>query len=137
MPLTDIAIGHTKLAGKSGPSAFYILHPFEVTRGPNRGKYELLRDTSKPGEKQKNRSAHVTMSELAELFARGWMEGMGITIRMRPSDNDYPTAPPVKKLTKASILRGSEFDLMVEKFDVSQGIGTDLFDALQRIGIGR
>jgi len=135
-PLTDIAIGHVKRAGKSGPSKFFVMHPFEVTRGTNVGKYELLRNTAKSGEKQKNRSVHVTKLELSELYARGWMEGCGINLRLRPTDNNYPTDPPVKKVAKSCILAGTDFDRMVRMFDDTQPLNPNVLVALQRIGIG-
>jgi hypothetical protein len=136
MLLMDIIIGHTKRDGKSGPPEFFFMHPFEVSRGPNKGKYELLRDTANAGEQQRNRSTHVTKTELAELYARGWMEGLGISLRLRPSENNYPTAPPVKKVSKNCIVPGSEFHHMVQRVDVSHPMSSDLCGALQMIGFG-
>lgn len=59
MLLTDVAIAHTKRAGKSGPAEIFIMHPFETSKSRNVGKYELLRTISTVGQKSRNQSTHV------------------------------------------------------------------------------
>lgn len=135
MLLTDIAIAHTKRAGKSGPPELFIMHPFENSRGRNVGEYELLRNFSVDGRKSRNQSTHVTKSQLADLYARGVLTNFNVKLRVHPAKNDYPTAPPVKNVQPQNIKTGSEFDLLVCSVDTSQPISNGLAAALKRIDI--
>lgn len=98
MLLTDIAIAHIKKPRKGEPDQLFTMHPFENSQGEGAGKYEILRNINGLGEKPMKRSAHVTMSELAELYAHGLLETFQIRLRLRSTDNDYPSAPPGKKV---------------------------------------
>jgi hypothetical protein len=135
MSLIDIAIEHTKRAGKSGPAELFTMHPFETIRGKNVGKYELLRSISKPGQQSTNQSAHVSRFELAELFARSIVENFDLKLRLRPTENNYPTDPPATKVPARFIKTGSAFDILVRGIDTSTPIGKDLADTLTRLNI--
>lgn len=98
MLITDIAIEHTKKSRKGGPDETFLMHPFENSQGTNAGKYEVLIESVEPGQGKCKRSIHVNLPQLAELYARGLTEILGIRLRLRPADGSYPTAPPGKKV---------------------------------------
>ena len=139
MLLTDIAIAHTKKARKGNEAdQNFIMHPFENTQGANAGKYEILRDINGLGEKPVKRSAHVTKRELAELYAHGLLETYQIRLRLRSTNNDYPTAPPGKKVPLHCITPGSEFDNMVKHISQSkETVSVGLLKEMVKLNIGK
>lgn len=137
MLLTDIAIAHTKKSRKGEPDQHFIMHPFENSQGEGAGKYEILRDINGPGEKPMKRSAHVTLSELAELYAHGLLETFQIRLRLRSTNNDYPTAPLGKKVPARCIEPGSEFDRTVKSISPKQPFSAGLSRELVKLNIGK
>lgn len=139
MLLQDIAIGHTKKARKGNESdQDFIMHPFENSIGAHAGKYEVLRNVNGSGEKPVKRSAHVTMHELAELYAHGLLEMYQMRLRLRAANDNYPTAPPGKKVPAHCIVPGSEFDKMVKQIVQSkQPISAGLARELVKLNIGK
>ncbi len=138
MLLTDIAISHTKKSRKKGePDQEFIMHPFENSQGEGAGKYEVLRNINGPGEKPVKRSAHVTLSELVELYAHNLLEPFQIRLRLRSTNNDYPTAPPGKKVPARCIRPGSEFDRMVKSVSPKQPFSAGLSRELGKLHIGK
>lgn len=133
--LTDIAIEHTKKSRKGEPDQHFIMHPFENSQGEGAGKYEILRKISGVGEKPMKRSAHVTLSELAELYAHGLHETFQIRLRLRSTKNDYPTAPPGKKVPKSCIAADSEFDRMVKMISQKHPVSAGLSQQLVKLNI--
>lgn len=135
MTLTDIAIEHAYRGIKAGKKSTYVLHPFENQVGEYRGKFEVLRDIKPSGDSVK-RSAHVTRAELVEMYARGLMESeTGIRIRVRPSSNVYPTAPPAKTMPRKQIQRGTTFEREVRAFDTSCPPSAGLVEQLRILGL--
>lgn len=137
MLLTDIAIVHTKKSRKGEPDQHFIMHPFENSQREGAGKYEILRNITGPGEKPIKRSAHVTLSELAELYAHSLLETFQIRLRLRSTNNDYPTAPPGKKVPARYITPGSEFDRMVKSISPKQTFSAGLSRQLAKLNIGK
>lgn len=138
MLLTDIAIAHTKKARKGNePDQDFIMHPFQNSQGEGAGKYEILRKISGPGEEPQKRSAHVTLRELAELYAHGLVETYQIRLRLRSTNNDYPTAPPGKKVPARCITPGSEFDAMMKSISQKMPLSAGLVRELVRLNIGK
>jgi hypothetical protein len=119
MILTDICIHHTKKSRNGGRDESFVMHPFEVSVGPNAGKYEVLRNIEVSGGTRVNRSIHVTQKQLAELFATGLMDELELRLRVKPGNGSYPTAPPVKRITQRCIEPGSAFSRLVA--DIPQG----------------
>lgn len=137
MLLTDIEIAHAKKSRKGEPDQHFIMHPYENSQGDGAGKYEILRNISGLGAKPAKRSAHVTMSELAELYAHGLFETFQIRLRLRSANSDYPTAPPGKKVPAHCITSGSEFDRMVKSISPKQPISAGLLRELVKLNIGK
>jgi hypothetical protein len=135
MILIDIAVTHTKKSTTGTPDQKFILHPFEVARGPNAGRYEVLRSVPSLNGKRANRSIHVSLPQLAELFAHGLMDRHKLTLRMRPLTWSYPTAPPVKRLGKANIQPGSPFSNLVFAVPDNSKLSPDLVHALLGIEV--
>jgi hypothetical protein len=135
MTLTDIAIKHAYRGKKLAEKSNYILHPFENQNGEHSGKFEILRDIKVGGHLVK-RSAHVTRTELIEMYARGLMEReTGIRIRVRPSSDIYPTSPPGKIMPRGQIQAGTTFEREVRAFDVSQALTSGLLEQLRILGL--
>lgn len=135
MLLTDIEISHTKKSRKGEPDQHFIMHPFENSKGEGAGKYEILRDINGPGGKPMKRSTHVTLSELAELYAHGLLETFQIRLRLRSTNNDYPTAPPGKMVPARCIRPGSEFDVMMKSISPKMRLSAGLVRELVRLNI--
>ena len=135
MLLTDIAIAHTKKSRKGAPDQHFVMHPFENSQGESAGKFEILRNINAPGEKPVKRSAHVTLNELAELYAHSLLEAFQIRLRLRSTNNDYPTAPPGKKVPARCITPGSEFDRMVKIISPKQPFSAGLLRQLVILNI--
>jgi hypothetical protein len=136
MLLKDISIAHIKKSRKHEPDQEFIMHPFENSQGQNAGKYEILRNIDGPGERPVKRSAHVTLIELAELYAHGILKAYQIRLRLRSANNDYPTAPPGKKVSARCIAPGSEFDRMVKSISPKQPLSAGLARELVKINVG-
>ena len=125
MLLTDIAIGH-EYRGKKAPGPLrFMMHPFINDRGEGKGQFEVLGDLPGPGRLAK-RSIHVTREELAELYARGLIEQLGLRLRMRAASGDYPDSPPGKKVPRRCIEPGSSFDRQVAAVNLGQPITPSL-----------
>ncbi len=135
MILMDIAIEHTKKSRNGAPDSSYLMHPFENSVGANAGKFEILRDITESDHAKVKRSAHVTATQLAELYAREIIESYGIRLRLRPSEGDYPGAPPGKKVPASCILPGSNFDRLKRGFDTSKPVSEELKQVLLRINV--
>lgn len=135
MLLTEIAIEHTKKSRLGGPDAVYLMHPFENAIGANAGKYEILRDINEPGHAKVKRSAHVTATQLAELYAKGLIEAYGFRLRLRPSKGDYPGPPPGKKVSTSCIQVGSNFDRLMRGVDRSKSVSEELKQILLRVNV--
>jgi hypothetical protein len=135
MLMTDIAIEHTKKSRKGGPDETFLMHPFENSRGSHAGKYEVLIEIVKPGQGKCKRSIHVNLLQLAELYARGLTEILGIRLRLRPEDGSYPTAPPGKKVSASFIRTGSEFHHLVQGVDVTLPVSFELKAVLERLKV--
>ena len=132
---TDIAIEHTYSPRAGGAAQTFTLHPFENTCGEHAGRYAILRDISGPGERQRNRSAHITVQELAELYARGLPTAFAIRLRLRPRGITYPDAPPAKLVPVSCIQGGSDFADRVSRVDTALPVSVGLRAALKRIAI--
>jgi hypothetical protein len=133
--LTEIAIEHTKKSLVGGPDAVYLMHPFKNSLGANAGKYEILRDITELGHAKVKRSAHVTAAQLAELYAKGVIEAYGFRLRLRPSEGDYPGAPPGKKVPASCIQVGSNFDRLIRGVDRSKSVSDELKQILLRVNV--
>ena len=112
MVLIDIAIAHKYKGKKSSMPATYLLHPYENQQGQHAGKFEIIRNLTINGRRAK-RSAHVTLYELAELYAHGRMDAEGIRMRVKPSADNYPDSSIGKSLPRANVRTGSLFEGMV------------------------
>jgi len=134
MLLTDIAVEHT-LVSKNGVRQTFVLHPFTDTQRDSLGKFEVVRDVSRPGFKDVKRSTFVTFQQLAELYAKGVLEEFGFSVRMCPAQGTYPAKNPAKKILPTSIKPGSPFDLAVQKVDVSKPATRELRTALLRTDV--
>ena len=137
MLLKDIEIAHTKKSRFGEPDQHFIMHPFENIQGEGAGKYEIIRNINGPGEKSKKRSAHVTINELAELYAHGLIEKYQIRLRLRSTNNDYPSSPPGKKVPPRCIVTGSEFDRMVKNIAPGQQHSAGLLRELLKLNVGK
>lgn len=135
MLLTDITIEHTKKSRKGGPDQVFQMHPFENSQGANAGKYEILRDINQAGQIKRKRSTHVTAAQLAELYARGLTESFDIRLRLRPTEGNYPTAPPGKKVPFNCIKTGSVFSRMVQSIDRASPVTPELKTTLAILNI--
>lgn len=135
MLMLDIAIEHTKKSRNGGPDEAFVMHPFENTQGANTGKYEVLRSINMTGQSSQKRSTHVNLHQMAELYARGLLEIYNIRLRLRPADNNYPTAPPGKRVPASCIKSGSMFDRLVKSIDTTKPVSNDLKVALKRLSI--
>jgi hypothetical protein len=131
--LTDIAIPHT-YKGKKANQPF-TMHPTPNQIGPQAGKFEIL-FTRKTEPKPVKRSAHVTLAELAELFARGFIEQHKIRLRLVPGAGEvYPDAPPGKYVSSAHIVGDSDFDRMVKRAPISGVLPANLRGVLLQLGV--
>lgn len=135
MLLTDIAVEHTLVSKKNGVRQTFLLHPFTNTQRDTLGKFEIVREIREPGCKEVKRSTFVSFQQLAELYAKGVIDGFGFSVRMCPADGKYPTANPVKKLLPTTIRPGSPFDLAVQGVDVSKPANRELRTALLRTNV--
>jgi len=133
MILTDICIHHTKKSRTGAPDESFVMHPFEVSQGPNAGKYEVLRSVEITPGKRANRSLHVTQAQLAELYATGLMDTFELRLRVKPRDGSYPTAPPVKRIPQHGIQPGSAFARMVAAHPPGGKPSGELAAALKRL----
>lgn len=132
--LTDVAIDHVYRGKKSLVPLSFILHPFENSIGANAGRFEVVRDMSSDGRKKK-RSAHLTKHELAEMYARGLDQQFDIRLRLRPAKGSYPDSPPGKKVPRACIAPGSQFEKLVLGVDLSVPMSQGLREQLRKIGV--
>lgn len=132
--LTDIAIEHTYRGKKSPVPLTFTMHPFENSIGEHAGRFEVVRDIESGGKKQK-RSAHLTMAELAEMYALRFAEQFEIRLRLRPAGTCYPDAPPAKKVPRTCIKPGTDFDRIVQRVDTTQPISPGLRDQLRRLDL--
>jgi hypothetical protein len=124
--LTDIAVEHEYKGRKVPAPVRFILHPYSATEGEHAGLYEVLRSQRGSGEEQV-RSAFVTRAQLAELYARQYVERLGLRLRMAPAAGvAYPDSLPGKKVPRDLIPKGCEFDREVLAVDrarqVSEGV---------------
>jgi hypothetical protein len=133
--LEDIAIQHIYKQRNSATSSAYTLHPFQVENGASAGRFEILRDINTPGQKKEKLSAHVTIAELAELYARDLLEEYGVRLRLQPKNRDYPTSPPGKKVPRGCIVTGSDFAEMVNAVDTRAAISLGLKQALMKFKV--
>jgi hypothetical protein len=125
MLLTDIAIEH-EYRGKKAPTPLrFTMHPFVNDRGEGKGQFEVLGNLPGPGKLVK-RSIHVTQDELAELYARGLVEQLGLRLRLRAASGHYPDAPPGKKVPRRCISVESSFDRQVVAIDLGKPISQSL-----------
>ena len=132
--LTDIAIDHTYKGKKAPAPITFRMHPFRNTHGDHAGLFEVLRDL-KGGAKAKKRSSHLTLEQLAELYARGLPEQYAIRLRLRPSNGTYPDSPPGKAVPLKCVEPDSAFARMVQAVVVSDPISTGLRVQLAILGI--
>jgi hypothetical protein len=132
--LLDISIEHTYKGKKAHEPLTFTMHPFTNTQGAYQGLFEILRDILETSKKRK-RSAHVTVDELAELYARELLEQYAIRLRLRPVSDDYPEAPPGKKVPRHCVVTGSDFDRLIKAVDVRRPISAGLRTQLQRLGL--
>lgn len=133
MILTDITVHHTKKSRTGAPDESFDMHPFEVSQGPNAGKYEVLRSVELTPGKRANRSIHVTQAQLAELYASGLMDALELRLRVKPRDGSYPTAPPVKRIPQHCIQPGSAFARLVAAVPASTQTSAALSLVLERL----
>lgn len=135
MLLTDVAVEHTLVSKKTGVRQTFVLHPFTDTQRESLGKFELVRDVQEPGRKDVRRSTYVSFAQLAELYAKGVLDGCNLYVRMCPAQGKYPGANPTKKLVLESIRAGSPFDAAIAAVDVSKPASRELRTALLRINV--
>lgn len=134
MVLTDIAIAHEYRGKKSSKMATYELHPFENQRGPHAGKFEIIRNLTIHGREAK-RSAHVTICELAELYAHGRMDSDGIRIRLKPLADNYPDSSIGKSLPRTNIKAGSLFEGAVAAVKTALPLSKNTLLELTKLGV--
>jgi hypothetical protein len=133
--LTDIAIPHTYKGKKANQPLLFTMHPAPNKVGPHAGKFEIL-FTRKAETKSVKRSAHVTLSELAELYARGLIEQHRIRLRLTPGAGEvYPDAHPGKYVSPAHIVGSSDFDRMVKRVPTSGVLPANLKSVLLQLGV--
>jgi len=132
--LTDIAIPHTYKGKKASQPLLFTMHPAPNRTGPHAGKFEII-FTRKTEMKSVKRSAHVTLGELAELYARGLIEQHKIRLRLSPGAGEvYPDAHPGKYVSSAHIVGNSDFDRMVKKSPASGVLPSSLRSTLVQLG---
>lgn len=135
MVLNDISIEHIRKSRVGGPGVVYLMHPFENSIGANAGKFEIIRDINEPGQPKVKRSAHVTATQLADLYARGVIEAYGFRLRLRPNKGDYPDSPPGKKVPANCIQAGSNFDRLMRSVDKTKPVSEELKQILLRVNV--
>lgn len=133
--LTDIAIAHEYKGKRSVAPLGFIMHPARNRMGPNAGKFEIINRRA-GGDGRKKRSAHVALTELAELYARGLIETYRIALRVAPGGGEvYPDAHPGKYVPAVCIVGHSDFARMVKRVDRSAPMSNGVKLALKQIDI--
>lgn len=133
--LTDIRIDHEYKGKKLSTPRVYTMSPLRNQKGPFAGKFEILYTKRIAEGRKAKRSGHVTLEELAELFARELLREHGIRLRIRPIDGDYPDSPPGKKIPARHIEPGSAFDRMVRSIDTGLPMPAGLRAELATMGV--
>jgi hypothetical protein len=131
--LADIAVVHEYRGRKAPEPQSFVLHPFAIRQGEHEGTFEILH--SRRGVEDPKHAGHVTRGQLAELFARGLMERLGIRLRLRPADATYPDSLPAKKVPRACIAAGSGFDRDVAAVDTAAPLPAPLRAVLEGMGL--
>ena len=65
------------------------------------------------------RSTFVSFQQLAELYAKGVLDGYGFSVRMCVPGGKHPAVTPTKKLLPTHIKPGFPFELAVQGVDVA------------------
>lgn len=129
--LTDVARTHIYQKRGRAPGGSYLLHPYEVTRGPNAGLFEVGRTLSS----EKKKSAHLTIRQLAELFAHDCFEQFNIRLRMKDAAGTYPVSPPRLHPRREDIVAGSDFERLIQSFDTKLPLSSEVEAALRRLEV--
>jgi hypothetical protein len=111
------------------------MSPFRNQKDPFAGRFEILYTKDLGDGRKDKRSGHVSLEELAEIFARGLLREHGIRIRIRPIDGDYPDSPPGKKIPSRCIEPGSTFDRMVRSVDTRTPMSAELRAEIAAMGV--
>lgn len=129
--LFDVKRTHVFKSRSGTDSSAHVMHPFLNVKGPNRDRYELIRTLSA----KEKRSAHVTYSELAGLFAHGCFKEFNIRLRMKPHDSVYPTSPPGLHPRDEDVVPGSSFARSVSQVDIRAALSPQLKHVLGQLGV--
>ncbi len=131
--LADIAVVHEYKGRKAPAPQSFVLHPFCIRQGAHEGTFEILH--SRRGVEDPKDAGHVTREQLAELYARGLMEKLGIRLRLRPAEDLYPDTLPAKKVPRGCIAAGSAFARQVEAVDTAAPLPAPLRAVLEGMGL--
>ncbi|MEH3086387.1 MAG: hypothetical protein PGN26_07595 [Xylophilus ampelinus] len=131
--LTDIAVAHEYRGRRTPAPQSFVLHPFLIRQGTHAGTFEILH--GRRGVEDPKDAGHVTRAQLAELYARGLMERPGIRLRLRPAEAVYPDSLPAKKVPRACIAAGSDFDREVAAVDTAAPLPDALRAVLEGMGL--
>lgn len=133
--LTDVVVVHAYQGRKTAAHATFTLHPFAIRQGPHAGRYEILHSRRGTGNDPRH-TGHVTQEQLAELYARGLPERLGIRLRLKPAEGIvYPDTLPAKKVPAAAIVPGSGFARQVAAVDTAAPLSAPLRTILQDMGL--
>lgn len=131
--LLDVSYFH-KFKGRDGKSTkMYTMHPTRNVSGEGSGSFSIRNRSSTKLQ------AYVSELEMAELFAINGFKELGINLRMLPVggyENGSP--PPGLKPSRADIVPGSQFDLVVKDCGAAierQGLSNSLYLKLGRIKV--
>ncbi len=133
MMLAAITVAHTYKGKKTAEPQTFAMHPFAEKQGEHAGCYEIVH--SRRGAEAPEHSGYVTDDQLAELFARGLIETLGLRLRLQPAEGLYPDSLPAKKVPRSSIAEGSDFARRVEAFEGRGPVTAGLRTVLAQMGL--
>lgn len=133
--LTDAKIHHEYKGKKAVTQREFWMSPFRNQQGEFADRFEIIYTKTLVGKRKIKRSGHVTLRELAELFAHELLRDHGIRLRVRPIKGEYPDGHPGKKIPSSCIETGSSFDRMVRAIDTRAPITAGLRAELESLGV--
>jgi hypothetical protein len=131
----DLRIEHTYRKRNSTHEESMWMNPYRNQKTPHAGLYDIAR-TAKNGSANRKYSSHVTLEELAELYARGLVDSEKLRLRLTPSDGTtYPIKPPRKYLPSGCLVAGSRLDNLIQRSTKSGPFSPDMLRVLGDLGL--
>ena len=131
----DLRIEHTYRKRNSTHEESMWMSPSRNQKAPHAGLYDIAR-TARNGSVNRKYSSHVSLEELAELYARGLVDAEKLRLRLAPSDGTpYPIPRPRKYVPSRCLVAGSSLDSLIQRSPKSGPFSPALQGVLGELGL--